>query len=76
MTRFAEGSDKTINDPDYATLKARVFAWDHDGTTWQNIGIRPCTKEELGLGPSETIDQSRFYPASHSAEHFIEENWN
>ena len=51
-----------IDEPDYATVHARVKTWgqeDSPGTVFTELPIRPCTEDDLGLGDS--LENSMFY---------------
>ena len=75
MTFFAESRHKPINDPDYAEFKARIKSWDDVGTYWHDLELRPCTREELGLGAPETLEQAKFYEPSGNAKAYLEIYW-
>ena len=71
------GGEKTIiNDPDYAEIKARMKIWDGDGIRWEDLATRPCTREELGLEATETLDLSKFYPPSGNSKRNLEAFWD
>ena len=73
---FYGGEKVIINDPDYAEIKARLKLWDSDGIQWHDLDIRPCTKEELGLGDPETLVNSKFYQPSGNSKRNLEAFWD
>ena len=58
-----------LDEPDYGEVKARIRGWNADkpelGVYWQELNLRQCTKDELGLGnmeEAENYEASKFYP--------------
>ena len=66
-----------LDEPEFVEVKARIRSWspEQDLTKFTDINIRQCTKEELGLGDDETIDQARFYPAHPRSEAYLSRYW-
>ena len=60
---YYDTNQEMIVEPDYGELIGRVKKWggDHVGIEWQELNIRPCTYEELGLGDEESMEDSKFY---------------
>ena len=51
-----------LDEPDYGEVVAKIKSWDKETLIyWSDVKIRPCTKEELGLGEPETLDDAKFY---------------
>ena len=52
-----------LDEPEYGELKAIMMTWNGDeGFNIYDVPFRPCTDEELGLGPDGFDDpRSRFY---------------
>ena len=60
-----DGNLESIYDPDYGEVVGEVKRWDGE-TKIPNIRLkmRPCTREELGLGiEGPESENAKFYPA-------------
>ena len=66
---YYDSNEEMIVEPDYAIVRARVKSWGDDiGVKWKELELRPCTKEELGIGSPETLEQSKFYRPSFTSK--------
>ena len=66
-----------LDEPDMGHVVARVKKWgpEHAGTIFEDLKIRPCTYEELGLGPKETHEQAKFWPPHKSSRGWMDYYW-
>ena len=57
-----------MDDPTYGQLKLFNMSWSGNADlAYQEIPFRPCTDEELGLGPNGSDDpRSKFYSLAQS----------
>ena len=63
-------------DPDYGEIKIKIKRWggaNITGTEYEELEMRPCNKDELGLGPEGFDDsKSKFYPVEKISDEFFE----
>ena len=63
-------------EPDYGEVVAKIKRWNEtELINFSDIKLRLCTKEELGLGGPETLDDSKFYPPHKNSLGFLEFYW-
>ena len=70
-----DDNQEMIDDPDYVTIHARLKEWGNDGmgTTFTELPIRPCTRDDLGLDVENK--STKFYPAHKNSEVFMNYYW-
>ena len=59
---YYDSNPNMLIEPDYGEVKGRVRSYDIDGTYWQDLNLRPCTREELGIDSEEEQADAKFYP--------------
>ena len=74
---YYDSNQEMIVEPDYGELIARVKKWGGDaiGIEWQQLNIRPCTYEELGLGDEASQEDAKFFRPHKNSDGFIRYYW-
>ena len=66
-----------LDEPEYGEIKAMIKTWSsNSGIKWKELEIRPCEKNELGLGPDGFDDpKSKFFPIFRDSKVWYEMYW-
>ena len=63
LTDYPMSANEILYEPEYGEITLTYTSWGLDDHVNQQIEIRPCNDEELGLGPQGfSSPQSKFYP--------------
>ena len=71
---YFDDNQEPIDDLDYGEVIGRVKTWGSEGgLQYQNLKLRPCTYQELGLdSPVEVSEDSKFYPVHKNSVQWLE----
>ena len=72
---YFDSNPYMIIEPDYGEVVARVKSWDSGGLYWQNLNLRPCTREDLGMDSEGIQPSAKFYPPHKNSKDYLDFYW-